>query len=80
VDSPLVVYRQACLDFDPIDKDFSTDVKGAFYRSLSASVGIQVIICENDDPPADLKANIIHFMKTNEGRYGFIPNVGIGSQ
>ena len=81
VDSPLVVYRQANdPDFDPQDKGFSTDVKEAFYRNLAAAVGIQVIICENDDPPAGLRANIIHFMKTNEGRYGFIPRVRIGSQ
>lgn len=80
VDSPLVVYRQADdPDSDPEDKDFSTDVKEAFYKSLSAAVGIQVIICENDDPPADLSANIIHFTKTNEGRYGFIPRGGEGS-
>ncbi len=78
VDSPLVVYRQA--DPDPADKDFPTDVKEAFYRSLSAAVGIQVIVCENDEPPADLNANVIHFTKTNEGRYGFIPRVGEGSQ
>jgi len=77
VDSPLVVYRQADdPNSDPEDEGFSTDVKEAFYRSLSAAVGIQVIVCENDDPPADLSANIIHFTKTNEGRYGFIPMVG----
>lgn len=75
VDSPLVVYRQADDDSDPKDKGFSTDVKEAFYRSLSTAKGIQVIICENDDPPADLSANIIHFTKTNEGRYGFIPRI-----
>jgi hypothetical protein len=76
VDSPLVVYRQADgPDFDPQDKGFSTDVKEAFYRSLSTAVGIQVIICENDDPPADLNANIIPFTRTNEGRYGFIPRI-----
>jgi len=81
VDSPLVVYRQADdPNSDPEDEGFSTDVKEAFYRSLSNAVGIQVIVCENDDPPADLSANIIHFTKTNEGRYGFIPRVGAGSQ
>jgi len=81
VDSPLVVYRQADdQNSDPGDESFSTDVKEAFYRSLSAAVGIQVIICENDNPPADLSANIIHFTGTNEGRYGFIPRVEGGSQ
>jgi hypothetical protein len=81
VDSPLVVYRQADdQNSDPEEESFSTDVKEAFYRSLSAAVGIQVIICENDDPPADLSANIIHFTGTNEGRYGFIPKVKEDSQ
>jgi rubrerythrin len=81
VDSPLVMYRQADdQNSDPGDESFSTDVKEAFYRSLSAAVGIQVIICENDDPPADLSANIIHFTGTNEGRYGFIPKVKEDSQ
>lgn len=81
VDSPLVVYRQADdSDSDPEDNDFSTDVKEAFYKSLSSAEGIQVIICENDDPPADISANVIHFTKTNEGRYGFIPRGEEGSQ
>jgi len=81
VDSPLVVYRQADdPNFDPKDKGFSTDVKEAFYRSLSAAEGIQVIICENDDPPIYLSENVIHFTKTDEGRYGFIPRVEGGSQ
>ena len=81
VDSPLVVYRQADdPNFDPKDKGFSTDVKDAFYRNLSDAVSIQVIVCENDDPPTDLNANVIHFTKTNEGRYGFIPRDGEGSQ
>jgi hypothetical protein len=81
VDSPLVVYRQADdPDFDPEDKGFSIDVKDAFYRNLSAAVGIQVVVCENDGPPADLNANIIYFTGTSEGRCGFIPRVGIGGQ
>ena len=76
VDSPLVVYRQANdPNPDPEDESFSIDVKEAFYRSLSTSEGIQVIVCENDGPPADIDANIIHFTGTNEGRYGFIPSV-----
>lgn len=78
VDSPLVVYRQADdQEIDPKDEDFSTDVKEAFYRSLSAAIGIQMIICENDDPPAGLIANIIHFTGTDEERRGFIPRTGI---
>ena len=78
VDSPLVVYRQA--DPDPADKDFPTDVKEAFYRSLSTAKDIQVIVCENDEPPADINANVIHFTRTNEGRNGFIPRVKEGDQ
>ena len=81
VDSPLVVYSQPDdPDFDPKDKGFSTDVKEAFYKSLSKSKDLQVVICENDHPPAGLDANVIHFTKTNEGRYGFIPMVEMDSR
>jgi hypothetical protein len=35
---------------------------------------------KNDDLPADLRANIVHFTKTNQGRYGFFPRVDVGDQ
>jgi hypothetical protein len=72
IDSPLVVYREP----DPDEKGFSPEVKDAFYRSLTKSFGNQqVVIFENDDPPADVMAaaTIIKFTGTESGRYGFIP-------
>jgi hypothetical protein len=71
LDSPLVVYREP----DPGEDRFSQDVKGAFYRSLAKYKGSQVVILENEEPPAELEtsANIIKFTGTNRGRRGFIP-------
>ncbi len=72
IDSPLVVYRKPDTD----EGNFSHDVKGAFYRSIALGFQTaQVIIFENEDPPADLGsvANIIHFTGAKLGRWGFIP-------
>lgn len=72
LDSPLVVYRRP----DESEVNFSLDVKANFYRQLAeGSADRQVIIFENDDPPEDLEkvANVVHFSKSEEGRYGFIP-------
>ena len=74
LDSPLVVYREP----DESEEDFSPDVKASFYRSIGTeSSGRQVIILENDEPPEDIDktANVIHFTKSDHGRYGFIPLV-----
>lgn len=49
-------------------------MKEAFYRTLAAGAGQgQVIIFENDDPPADLKDRICwqYFTKSRTGRYDF---------
>lgn len=72
VDSPLVVYREP----DAEEGAFPHDVKDAFYRSLSgAFMDAQVIILENDPPPADVvaRANVVAFTGTDQGRRGFIP-------
>lgn len=72
IDSPLVVYREP----DPNEGGFSVDVKEAFYRSLAEKPdNHQVIILENDPPPAGIKdsANIVVFTGTEHGRWGFIP-------
>jgi hypothetical protein len=72
IDSPLVVYRQP----DPEDGEFPDAVKDLFYRSLAQRFSDgQVLIFENEPPPADLagKGNVISFTKTSVGRYGFIP-------
>ncbi|MGB7323758.1 MAG: hypothetical protein WBD31_02725 [Rubripirellula sp.] len=75
LDSPLVVYREP----DETEQEFSLDVKANFYNQLAnGSIDRQVIVFENDDPPSDLSetVNIIHFTKSDDGRYGFIPTVG----
>lgn len=72
IDSPLVVYREPDTD----EGEFSRDVKDAFYRSVAKEFPVaQVIILENEDPPADLgeSTNVIRFTGANHGRRGFIP-------
>lgn len=75
LDSPLLVYR---------DPDQAGDaralrehgVKDAFYRSLASGAAHgQVIVFENEEPPADVRAAVTyhHFTKSSTGRYGFIP-------
>jgi len=75
LDSPLVVYRQPDIE----EKDFSEDVKSAFFRDLCESFeDAQIIIIENETPPSDVveggKANIVTFTGTSVGRSGFIPS------
>lgn len=75
IDSPLIVYKQP----DMGEESFTHDVKDGFYRTLSTQFGsAQVIILENEEPPADLEGsiNIIRFTGTNHGRRGFIPVIG----
>jgi hypothetical protein len=75
IDSPLIVYRQP----DPGEDTFTHDVKEGFYRSLAKTFAdSQVIILENDAPPADLgrTVNVIEFTGTVRGRQGFIPGHG----
>lgn len=72
IDSPLVVYREPDTD----EGGFSRDVKDAFYNSITTEFReSQVIIFENEDPPASLESssNVIRFTGTNHGRQGFIP-------
>lgn len=73
IDSPLVVYREPDTD----EGEFSRDVKDAFYRSVAKEFPFaQVIIFENEDPPADIgeSTNFIRFTGANHGRRGFIPS------
>jgi hypothetical protein len=72
IDSPLVVYREP----DVGEGSFPAAVKEHFYISMTqAFKDAQVLILENDAPPASLatEANIVTFTKTASGRYGFIP-------
>lgn len=73
IDSPLVVYRQPDTDEEDIAQ---SNLKDEFYRSIANDFkDSQVIILENEDPPADIlsNANVIKFTKSKQGRYGFIP-------
>ena len=72
IDSPLTSYK-------PADKyRVEDDIIRGFYESLvENSDGRQVIIIENEDPPADLipKMKHHHFSGPGgEGRHGFFPN------
>jgi hypothetical protein len=72
IDSPLVVYREPDTD----EGAFPHDVKDAFYEAVAGAFGDeQVIILENDDPPASVRAtaDVVLFTGTNQGRRGFIP-------
>lgn len=72
IDSPLVVYRKP----DDGEQNFAPDVKANFFRQIAEDTNErQVIVFENDDPPTDLPESIhvIHFSKSDRGRYGFIP-------
>ena len=55
----------------------SDEIKNAFYRNLALNTtDDQVIVLENTEPPADIRALITytHFTKNSLfGRYGFFP-------
>lgn len=74
LDSPLLAYREP----EGSDDDLrGTDVKDKFYEYLSnLSNESQIIIVENNDPPATIMAlpQTVMFSKNpNSGRYGFFP-------
>jgi hypothetical protein len=75
LDSPLLAYREPDSPGSEAEKLRHAGVKEAFYASLAAGEELgQVIVFENEDPPADLKdATMVHFTKSNVGRYGFFP-------
>jgi hypothetical protein len=70
VDSPLVTYREP-------EEHMGEGVKDAFYRNLATSFGdAQVIILENEEPPAAITKQIAFtgFTKNRTiGRYGLFP-------
>ena len=74
LDSPLVAYREPDV---PPGEQLGPEVKTSFYTSLAAGIaGGQVIVLENEDPPAGVVSGINHiqFTKGEKGRYGFIPS------
>jgi hypothetical protein len=73
LDSPLVTYKRR--DTEP-GEEIPEDVTVAFYTDLAAlPANKQVIVLENNDPPADLQSrlNYTHFSRSSSGRYGFFP-------
>lgn len=77
VDSPLVTYRPP----DPnssapeAEEELSPNLVANFYRSVHQSVGVQVVVMENTDPPEELvdgHADVV-FTKSGHGRYGYFP-------
>jgi hypothetical protein len=73
LDSPLVTYKRR--DTAP-EEEIPEDVTTAFYEALAKlPLQQQVIVLENNDPPADLQTqfNYIHFSRAATGRYGFFP-------
>lgn len=76
LDSPLVTYRGADTNIIK-DEAISDDMKEKFYTKLcNIQNDMQVIVLENDDPPASTisKMNYIPFTKEPTlGRVGFIP-------
>ena len=73
LDSPLVTYKRR--DNTP-GEEIPEDVTSAFYEALAKlPTGRQVIVLENNDPPAVLhnKINYTHFSRSATGRYGFYP-------
>jgi hypothetical protein len=73
LDSPLVTYKRR--DHTP-GEEIPEDVTSAFYEALAKlPTTRQVIVLENNDPPADLHSQIryTHFSRSATGRYGFYP-------
>jgi hypothetical protein len=72
LDSPLVTYRKPIAEGEEIPVDLAMD----FYRYLASNAKVdQVIILENEEPPAEIEPLINHiiFTRSSSGRYGFIP-------
>jgi hypothetical protein len=72
IDSPLVVYREP----DAGEEAFPLAVKKHFYEAVARDfTDVQVVIFENDEPPASVAkhASITVFTGTEAGRSGFIP-------
>jgi len=73
LDSPLVAYREPDV---AEEEGLGLEVKRAFFASLArGDAHGQVIVLDNQDPPDEVRdgINYIHFTKSSEGRYGFIP-------
>jgi hypothetical protein len=71
MDSPILSLKEA--DSVPLDDSMK---KGLFNYLAQTTENMQIIVVENELPEFDSeKANLIHFTKDDNGRYGFISNV-----
>ena len=71
MDSPILSLKEA--DSIPLDDSMK---KGLFNYLVQTAENMQIIVVENELPEFDSeKANLIHFTKDDNGRYGFISNV-----
>jgi hypothetical protein len=77
LDSPLVTFREADREEAGLDAAARLEVKQAFYRDLAERItSDQVIIVENEDPDASLRAGIVSHIftkRSDSGRPGFFP-------
>ena len=76
LDSPLLAYWKPEGDDDDLR---GTDLKEMFYRYLLGRKDSQIIVIENEHPPAFVsgEGNVIVFTKNPyQGRYGFFPVTG----
>lgn len=73
LDSPLVTYKKPNSNNEEIPIDLAMD----FYRYISSNDSLnQIIIIENEEPPADILGNVNQIIFTRSeviGRYGFVP-------
>lgn len=77
IDSPILTLREKDDEAERADKSIaSTMKKGLMKYFVDNSDGRQVIIIENEIPNIEYgDANIIHFTKSNEGRYGLLKSL-----
>lgn len=77
IDSPILTLREKDDEAERADKSIaSTMKKGLMKYFVDNSDGRQVIIIENEIPNIEYgNANIIHFTKSNEGRYGLLKSL-----
>lgn len=77
IDSPILTLREKDDEAERADKSIaSTMKKGLMKYFVDNSDGRQVIIIENEIPNIEYgNANIIHFTKGNEGRYGLLKSL-----